>query len=66
MKIPSTYLICEKDNAIPLSAQEGMVKAAQNAGADFTSEKFDTGHSPFLVKPKETAEFLMRAAGSGS
>lgn len=65
LKIPSTYLMCELDVAIPIAAQEAMVKGAQDGGAvDFTSERIKTGHSPFFVRPKETAEFLLRAAGT--
>lgn len=62
MTIPSYYLICEDDNAIPLVAQEAMTQAAKDAGADITIERMKSSHSPFLSHPKETAEFLMRAA----
>ena len=61
--IPSTYLICEDDRAIPNFVQEGMVKACQDAGAPMVMERINTGHSPFLVKPHDTAEFVRRAAG---
>jgi hypothetical protein len=65
LKIPSTYLVCELDNAMPMQAQEGMVKGAQDGGAvDFKSEKIHSGHSPFMTKPQETAEYLLRAAAS--
>ncbi|KAK6000020.1 hypothetical protein QM012_004008 [Aureobasidium pullulans] len=61
MTIPSVYLICEDDAAIPVFAQEGMVKQAHEAGAPLTSEKIKAAHSPFLTHPKETAEFCIRA-----
>lgn len=51
---------------MPVVAQEAMVKAAKDAGAEFTTERLDCGHSPFLVKPRETAEFLMRAAANAT
>lgn len=58
--IPSTYLLCEKDNAIPLAAQEGML-----AGTDvkFDVERCAAGHSPFLSMPEFVAEVVRRAAG---
>jgi len=60
--IPSHYLICEDDNAIPSFAQEAMVKAAQEAGADMKVDRMKSGHSPFLSHPEETADFLIKAA----
>lgn len=64
--VPSTYLLCEKDNAIPLHAQKGMVDAAQKAGADMKAETMDVSHSPFLTKPKELAMSVRRAAGESA
>ncbi|KAG9520431.1 alpha/beta-hydrolase, partial [Aureobasidium melanogenum] len=61
MTIPSAYLICEDDTAIPVSAQEAMVKHAQEAGASLTSERLKSAHSPFLTHPEETAQFCIRA-----
>lgn len=61
--IPSSYLICEDDHAIPVFVQEAMVKACQDAGADMVTERVFSSHSPFLPKPNETVEFLRRAAG---
>ena len=61
--IPSSYLICEDDRAIPVFVQEAMVKACKHAGADMVTEKVFSGHSPFLSKPDETVDFLRRAAG---
>ncbi|KAH0024829.1 alpha/beta-hydrolase, partial [Aureobasidium melanogenum] len=61
MTIPSVYLICEDDAAIPVFAQEDMVKHAQEAGAPLTSERLKSAHSPFLTHPEETAEFCIRA-----
>ncbi|CZR55879.1 uncharacterized protein PAC_05767 [Phialocephala subalpina] len=61
--IPSSYLICEDDNALPPFVQEAMVKKCQDEGADMTAERIKSGHSPFLSKTDETADFLRRAAG---
>ena len=50
--VPSTYVICEQDQAIPPSAQEAM---AQRAGEVL---RMDTGHSPFLSDPEALARLL--------
>ncbi|KAG9959903.1 alpha/beta-hydrolase, partial [Aureobasidium melanogenum] len=63
MTIPSVYLICEDDAAIPVSAQETMVAQAQEAGAPLTSQRMKAAHSPFLTHPEETAEFCIRSTG---
>ncbi|KAE8449320.1 hypothetical protein EG329_008221 [Mollisiaceae sp. DMI_Dod_QoI] len=62
-KIPSSYLICEDDNAISPFVQEAMVKQCQDEGAEMDVERIKSGHSPFLSKVNETADFLRRAAG---
>jgi pimeloyl-ACP methyl ester carboxylesterase len=59
--IPSTYILCGKDKAVPIQAQEAMV--AQE-GANFNIERFnEASHSPFLSMPKETADAIRRASG---
>ena len=40
--VPATYVICERDHAIPVAAQEAM---AARAG---TTQRLDSDHSPFL------------------
>ena len=61
---PSTYIICEQDNAIPLQAQEGMISAAKAAcptSFDMV-ERCSASHSPFLSMPEKVADFLVKAA----
>jgi pimeloyl-ACP methyl ester carboxylesterase len=60
--VPSTYIVCDRDQAIPPFAQEAM---AQRAG---TVLHLDAGHSPFLSQPREVAGLLRRIvdAGGGS
>ena len=63
-QIPSAYLVCEKDNAIPVQAQDGMIaqaKAIAPTSFDLV-ERLDASHSPFLSQPGKVAEFLERAA----
>ena len=61
--VPCTYLLCEKDNAIPIDAQKGMVEAAREAGADMKAETVNASHSPFMSIPEEMALSIRRAAG---
>ena len=58
--IPSTFLVCENDNAIPLAAQEGMLS---QDGANFDVVRCGADHSPFLSMPDYTADVVRRAAG---
>jgi len=57
---PSTYLVCEKDNAIPVEKQEAMAK---QKGGKWKVERCDEGHSPFLSKPEFVARVIRKAAG---
>jgi len=59
-EIPSTYLVCEKDNAIPVEAQD---KMATQKGGKWKVERCDEGHSPFLSKPDMVARVIRKAAG---
>ncbi|MFS8100740.1 alpha/beta fold hydrolase [Lentzea alba] len=52
----STYVICEKDNAIPVFAQEAMAQRATS------QERLTTGHSPFLANPRQLAAIIAKAA----
>jgi pimeloyl-ACP methyl ester carboxylesterase len=50
--IPSTYVLCEQDAAIPIGAQEAM---AERAGRVL---RMPTSHSPFLSRPAQLAGVL--------
>ncbi|TKA71137.1 hypothetical protein B0A55_08215 [Friedmanniomyces simplex] len=63
--IPSWYLYCEKDQALPPPAQRGIVQAAEAAGASMKTTSFESSHSPFLSMPEATAEFIVRATKEG-
>ena len=54
--VPATYVICDRDNAIPVPAQEAM---AARAG---TTHRLDSDHSPFLSDPAAVADLLRAAA----
>jgi pimeloyl-ACP methyl ester carboxylesterase len=50
--IPSTYVICERDNAIPPAAQEHM------SGHADTVSRLDASHSPFLSRPHDVTAII--------
>jgi hypothetical protein len=50
--VPSTYVICERDNAIPVFAQEAMAARAS------TTQRLDTDHSPFLTRPEAVVDVI--------
>jgi pimeloyl-ACP methyl ester carboxylesterase len=54
--VPSTYVICDRDNAIPVPAQEAM-----GARAD-TTHRLDSDHSPFLTDPDAVAGLIRTVA----
>lgn len=51
-EIPSTYLVCTQDRAIPVAHQEAMAQRATRV------VRMDTAHSPFLSRPAEVADLL--------
>jgi pimeloyl-ACP methyl ester carboxylesterase len=54
--IPSTYVLCERDRAIPPAAQRWMSARAERV------EAIDTDHSPFLSTPERFVELLCDVA----
>jgi pimeloyl-ACP methyl ester carboxylesterase len=50
--VPSTYVVCEEDQAIPVFAQEAMSSRAGEV------RRLPAGHSPFLSHPAELAGLL--------
>jgi pimeloyl-ACP methyl ester carboxylesterase len=58
MKVPSMYLVAEKDRAVPVKVQERMVAAVPG----MQSLRVPCGHSPFLSHPVETVEVIVKGA----
>ena len=54
LTIPSTYIVCRNDNAIPLEAQEAMSRSASKVVS------MDVDHSPFLSNPDGLAEIILK------
>jgi pimeloyl-ACP methyl ester carboxylesterase len=55
---PSSYVICDRDKAIPVFAQEHM---SQRAG---DVRRISAGHSPFLSRPDEVVEIVTELASA--
>ena len=55
------YIRTEDDKAIPVAGQDAMI---QGSGVNFTVEKYNTGHSPFLSHPDMLADTLDKLAQS--
>jgi pimeloyl-ACP methyl ester carboxylesterase len=56
--IPSTYIICEADNAVPVVAQQLMAQRADHV------ERINTSHAPFLSQPAALARLVRRILAS--
>lgn len=56
--VPSSYIYCTQDNAIPITDQKMMVeKTAQ--GVDIKTVELDASHSPFLSMPETLAKTII-------
>lgn len=55
--LPSTYLICEEDRAVPPPMQEAMSARAS------TVRRVPASHSPFLSRPGDVTEVVLQALG---
>ncbi|MFC5213307.1 alpha/beta hydrolase [Streptomyces coerulescens] len=54
--VPSTYIICDQDKALPLQVQETLAARAKDV------HRLKSGHSPFLSMPAELAALLASIA----
>jgi pimeloyl-ACP methyl ester carboxylesterase len=55
--VPSSYLICDQDRAVPPPVQEAM------AGRAGTVRRVPASHSPFLSRPDDVADVVLQALG---
>ena len=59
--VPVTYLLCERDNAMPFSVQQDFVS---KAGEGVVKTRVcDAGHSPMLNMPGTVTAVIREAAG---
>jgi hypothetical protein len=63
-EIPVTYLVSEKDEALPAAVQRMMIGRLEAEGIEVTQESCDASHSPFLSMPDKLAEITLRVASS--
>ena len=59
-RIPSTFVYCTMDNAFPYVVQRGLVAAHKGKGIQVDEETVETGHYPFLSKPEELADVVLK------
>ena len=66
--IPTAYLLCENDMAIPLDAQKGIIEGARAEApkAFDIVESCGASHSPFFSIPDTVATFLLRCAAENA
>lgn len=58
MDLESTYVVCEKDEALLVNLQRSMVKDAQEAGGKVGVVTLESGHCPFLSQPDEVVRIV--------
>ena len=56
--VPSTYIICESDKAIPPSLQELFARRAERV------HRLSTSHSPFVSQPAALAQLIREELAS--
>ncbi|KAL6720746.1 hypothetical protein ACLMJK_002671 [Lecanora helva] len=59
--VPSTYLMTTRDEILFPGWQERQVRAVRDAGVEVTVERFESSHSPFLSRPGEMVDAVVRA-----
>ncbi|KAI4737441.1 alpha/beta-hydrolase [Aureobasidium sp. EXF-12298] len=57
-EIPTAYIMCEDDRALPIGPQEQMINAVKAEGVHVETTSLKSSHSPFLSMPAETAKVI--------
>ncbi|OAA70656.1 hypothetical protein ISF_02630 [Cordyceps fumosorosea ARSEF 2679] len=63
--IPTTYIFCEEDQALPLAVQEVMVRRVERDGVAVRRFSLKASHSPFLSMPDKVADIVLEVKGKG-
>ncbi|KAF5635577.1 signal peptide-containing protein [Fusarium sp. NRRL 25303] len=58
-QVPTTYIYCSLDAAIPIHIQKMMVEETAK-GVDINTEEINAGHSPFINMPHEVASCIQK------
>jgi len=61
LKLPTAYLLCTEDHAIPIDLQRQMADWLASEGQLVHRHEIDASHSPFVSQPKATADFIRKA-----
>jgi pimeloyl-ACP methyl ester carboxylesterase len=56
--VPSTYIVCTQDRAIPVAAQRAMISAQIDGGATMEVIEWAASHSPYLSMPDALTDVL--------
>jgi alpha-beta hydrolase superfamily lysophospholipase len=64
-KLPVTYVLTSKDQAVPPQYQDIMIGRAKQDGIDLVKEKYDADHSIFITKQKDMVKLALKAANDG-
>ncbi|KAL3486848.1 hypothetical protein BJX62DRAFT_241534 [Aspergillus germanicus] len=59
-EIPSTYVLTQKDYAVPRVSQDIMVAKVNAEGVELRTEDFDACHSIFILREKEMVELAIQ------
>ncbi|KAF5240346.1 hypothetical protein FANTH_9606 [Fusarium anthophilum] len=59
--VPTTYIYCSLDAAIPIHIQKLMVEETAK-GVDVNTQEINAGHSPFINMPEEVASCIQKIA----
>jgi hypothetical protein len=65
MHIPTSYLLCEDDQALVAAVQEAMIAHVRDEGVQVEVTRIRAGHSPFLSRIEETAAWIEGLGGEG-
>ncbi|RSL43649.1 hypothetical protein CEP54_015007 [Fusarium duplospermum] len=63
-EIPLTYIVCEKDQALPGFVQDMMIAKVEAEGIPVKQYRLKSSHSPFLSMPDKVAEVVMEVVNS--
>ncbi len=62
--IPRTYVVCTRDNAVPVALQRKLIADADSAFPDnpTTTVTLDASHSPFFSMPDQVTDIITRSS----
>lgn len=55
---PSSYILCENDQAVALNFQDAILNGAKEAGGEFKEYRLQSGHSPFISKVDDLVDIV--------